>query len=46
MRLLEVDEKRVYDAMMGMIKFKKLRCWNKTIPDGFISDFERDLIKT
>ena len=42
MRLLGPAEQLVYDTMMGMIKKKKLRCWNISPPEGFISESERD----
>jgi len=35
MRLLEVDEKRIYDSMMKDIEITILDCWDHKKPDGF-----------
>ena len=35
MKVLDKDEKKIYNTMMSMIKVKKLRCWNHTAPDDF-----------
>lgn len=35
MRLLEVDEKRLYDSMMKGIKITILDCWDHKKPDDF-----------
>ena len=35
MRMLEDDEKEVYNMMMSNVKRKKLRCWKHTAPKGF-----------
>lgn len=42
---LKTDEKRVYDNLMAEVKFKKLDCWNLKAPEGFVSEFEKELIK-
>ena len=35
MRVLDKEEKNIYESLMKGVKIKKLRCWNHTAPEGF-----------
>ena len=40
-----VNEYKLYDSIMGSIKFEKLDCWNLKAPDGFMEKIPKELLK-
>ena len=45
MRLLTDVEKSIFEDLMKGIPIEKLKCWDHIIPEGFISESERDGFK-
>ena len=35
MKVLDEDEKKIYNSLMGTVKFETIDCWNKPVPEGW-----------
>ena len=40
MKVLDKDEKNIYDEIIKSLKFTKVECWDVDIPKGWIDNVE------
>ena len=46
MKVLDKEEKKIYNTFMKLIKFEKIDCWNVKVPEGWknikVAKFDKD----
>ena len=40
MKVLDKEEKKVYNEFINMIKFEKIDCWNTPIPESWLNNIK------
>ena len=35
MKVLDKDEKKIYDGLMNGVRFETIECWDRPVPEGW-----------
>jgi|TARA_R110000824_G_scaffold72633_1_gene185258 hypothetical protein len=45
MKVLNKKDKKIYNELLGMVKFRNLECWDLKTPEGWINNIRNIKIR-